>query len=181
MAIRIENKSTLSLPSNHEKTILEIIESVPREHLRGLSRIVIVDKIIPEFPVSYSPQMENLPGLYHPKMGTGAAWLEISATALLPAESFFKKQAARINFKSNLAAILYSLLAQHHHLTFSYGVKKGRIESAVRSYTETYYEQWRNKQGGFRVKLFKPFRPWLEKWAKSLQKKYNEEKKKQSA
>jgi hypothetical protein len=178
MTIKIENKSSTSLPRYTENLILQITDSVPKEHLRGLSKVVLVDRIQVDLPLRVNTN-EPLPGLYHPKTVASPAWLEIATSALLPTDNLLKKFAGRLNYKANIAAILYSLLAQHYHLTFSYGVRKGRIEASVRNYTETYYKQWQEKQSGIRGRIFKPLRPLLEKWGKNLQKRYAEEKKKQ--
>jgi hypothetical protein len=178
MNLKVENKSNTSLPGYTEELILQITNSIPKEHLRGLSKVVLVDTIQADLPIKINTS-EPLPGLYHPRMGAAPAWLEIATSTLLPTDSLMKKLAGRLNYKANIAAILYSLLAQHYHLTFSYGVRKGRIEASVRNYTETYYKQWQEKQSGIRGRIFKPLRPLLEKWGKNLQKRYAEEKKKQ--
>ncbi|HWQ35130.1 MAG TPA: hypothetical protein VNQ79_19955 [Blastocatellia bacterium] len=181
MTVKIENRASLKTPRNTEKILQAVLETIPREHLRGLTRIVLVDTIVPDQRISL-PSGTELPGLYHPKMGGQAPWCEIAMGALLPNTGFFKRLAARLNYKSNLAGILLSLQAQHYCLTIAHGIRKGHLEGAVRSYTEKYYESWRESQGGLRARIFKPFRPWLDRWARSLRKKYEaEQKKKQSA
>ena len=178
MAIKIENKSNLKLPSKTEETINSVLDCVPREHLRGLNRVVLVDRIVPDSRIQL-PTATELPGLYHPRQGTSQPFFEIALNALLmPTEGFFKRIAARLNFKASLAYLTLSLLAQHYHFTLSHGLKKHQYEGAIRSYVEKHLEGWRESQGGWRVKLFKPLRPWLEKWSKKLKKRYEQEQKK---
>ncbi|MBL8167903.1 MAG: hypothetical protein JNJ50_07105 [Acidobacteria bacterium] len=181
MAIKVENQASVKVPKNAEEAIQSALDAVPREHLRGLSKVVLVDRIIPERRVAMPANISELPGLYHPKQGPSQPWFEIAVSALLPADSFFKRLAARLNFKPNLVYLVLSLQAQHYYLTLSHGIKKNQYEGAVRSYVEQYHNAWREKQGGWRVKLFKPLRPFLEKWTKSLRKKYQAEQKRKSA
>src|ERR1041384_4681217 len=143
MPIKIENKSTLKLPAQTERVIQSALEIVPVEHLRGLSRIVLVDYIIPDSRISI-PSISELPGLYHPRIGRDQPWIEIAA------------------------GVIFSLQAQHYYLTLSHGIKKHQYESAIRSYMEKYHDQWRERQGGWRSRLFKPIRPYLDKWARKL-------------
>jgi hypothetical protein len=171
MAIKVENKATVTVPKATEQTIQTVLETVPREHLRGLSKVVLVDRITPDSRLA-APNISELPGLYHPRQGTSAPWFEIALNSLLPAESFFKRLAARLNFKPNLAYLTLSLQAQHYYLTLSHGIKKHQYEGAIRTYVEKYHETWRERQGGWRMRVFKPMRPFLEKWSKQLRKKY---------
>ena len=46
---------------------------------------------------------------------------------------------------------------------------------------EKYHGQWREKQGGWRARLFKPVQPYLDKWARKLKKRYDQEQRKQEA
>ena len=176
MAIKIENNSSRQLPRNTLAQINKIIETVPREHLRGIDRLRLVDTI--SDPRLRLQQTAQLPGLYHPKQGTQAAWLELSLNILLPhSKPVFKRLLPRLSFKGNLAALIFSLVGQHYYLTLRHAVKKGQIEPSVRAYTEKYLKQWSENQQGWRTKLFKPFQPTLERWAKSLQRQAAKEKK----
>ncbi len=178
MAVKIENKSNIKLPAKTEETINSVLDCVPREHLRGLNRVVLVDRIIPDSRIQL-PNATELPGLYHPKQGTSQPFFEIALNSLLmPTEGFFKRLAARMNFKASLAYLTLSLQAQHYHFTLSHGLKKHQYEGAIRSYVDKHLESWREGQGGWRVKLFKPLRPFLEKWSKKLKKRYEQEQKK---
>ncbi|HMV49141.1 MAG TPA: hypothetical protein PKC13_33020 [Blastocatellia bacterium] len=178
MLVKVENRSGLKLPKKTEETIQGVLGAVPREHLRGLSRVVLVDRIIPDSRVQL-PQAMELPGLYHPRQGGSQPFLEIALNSLLlPTEGLFKRLAARLNFRASLAYLTLSLQAQHYHFTLSHGLKKHQYEGAIRSYVEKHLETWRESQVDWRVKLFKPLRPFLEKWSRKLKKKYDAEKRK---
>jgi hypothetical protein len=179
--IKIENQATIELPKDAEETINKIIKSLPSEHLRGLEKVRIVDFV-------KHPQLKNtpvpsgdLPGLYHPRVANKAPFLEISAGALLqPTENFTKRWMAKSAFKSNLAGLLFSLVGQHYFLTLRHSVKKTNIEPQIRQYAEKNLRAWSEKQNqnSFRAKLFKPLRPYIERWAKWLNKKAAQSQKK---
>src|SRR5215813_15172404 len=177
MPIKVENKATIKAPKKTEETIQSVLDVIPKEHTRNLNKVVLVDKIAAD-PRIQIPNVSELPGLYHPRQGNVQPWCEIALGALLTtSEGFFKRLAARLNFKANLAYLVLSLQAQHFHLTLSHGIKKHQYEGAIRSYIERYHEIWREKQAGWRSKLFKPLRPWLDKWARQLRKRYQQEQK----
>lgn len=180
MAIKIDILSNRQkLPSKLTETINRIVDTTPREHLRGLERIRLVDTI--NDPRLRAGQTANLPGLYHPRQGTQAAWLEIALDVLIPPSiPFHKKWLSRLSLKSNLAAVIFSLIGQHHLMTLRHSVKKGQFEQSVRTYTEKHLKKWSEGQHTLRSRLFKPLQPTLEKWARSLQKKAKAQKKGQS-
>ncbi|MGI9107000.1 MAG: hypothetical protein ACR2G4_12225 [Pyrinomonadaceae bacterium] len=177
MAIKIENNSTAQLPRNTLAQINKIVETIPREHLRGIDRLRLVDTITD--PRLRLPQSTQLPGLYHPRQGNQAAWLELSLNILLPrSQPFFKRLLPRLSFKGNLASLIFSLVGQHYYLTLRHSVKKGQIEPSVRAYTEKYLREWSENEQSWRSRLFKPFQPTFERWAKSLQRQAARERKK---
>jgi hypothetical protein len=180
MPIKIENQSSIKLPKKTEETIQSVLDVLPQEHLRGLTKVVLVDKIVPDSRIPL-PKSTDLPCIYHPRMGNVQPWGEIAIQTILSVDGFFKKLAARLNFKPNLAYIVLRLQAQHFYLTLSHGIKKHQYESAMRTYVEKYHEIWREAQAGWRAKLFKPLRPWMDKWTRKLRKKYMEEQKRRSA
>ncbi len=181
MAIKIENNSSSALPQKTQFWIEDIIGHLPKEHLRGIEKIRLVDSINDPRLKSLNQRTE-LPGLYHPRQGAQAAWLEVAVGILLPAHKpFHKRLMPRLSFKGNLAAVLFSLVGQHHHLTLRHSVKKNQLETAVRTYTEKHLRIWHQKQGGFRAKLFKPFQPTIERWGRALQKRAAQEQKKRQA
>ena len=172
--IKIENNSSITLPKNAEENIRSIISFLPIEHLRGLEKVRLVDFIKPPQMKTDTPIKGDLPGLYHPKAGNQNAWLEVSIGALLqPTEGFAKKLMAKQAFKSNLAGLVFSLVGQHYYFTLKHSVKKQNLEPQIRQYAQRNLKDWSAKQNvnSFRAKLFKPIQPYMEKWAKWLNKK----------
>ncbi len=174
MAIKIENMAGTKLPRRTEQVLAEIINTVPREHTRGLERLRLVDAIHdPRIP---TPQRAKLPGLYHPRQGAQGAWIEVATGVFLSqSQPFFKRLMSRLSFKGNLAAVIFSLIGQHYYLTLRHSVRKGQLEASVRTYTEKYLKVWSENAHTFRSKLFKPLQPTLERWAKKLQKRAAEQ------
>ncbi|MDQ3713982.1 MAG: hypothetical protein M3388_17430 [Acidobacteriota bacterium] len=173
--LKIENQSTLTLPKDSEENIRKIFAHLPTEHQRGLERIRLVDFINnPQLKNSPVPIKGDIPGLYHPKIQNKNAWLEISVGALLqPTENFGKRWMAKTSFKSNLAGLIFSLVGQHYYLTLRHSVKKGSLEPQIRQYAQKNLKDWSERQSANsrRAKLFKPLRPYMERWAKWLNKK----------
>jgi len=172
MNLKIEDLSTRNI-KNPQRHVERVLDVVPAEHLRGLTKIVFVDTITE--PRITAAQRASLPALYHPKMGGQMAWAEVATTVLFPRKKLSEKLMSRLTMKPNLAQVILSLIAQHYHMTLSKGIKKNQLELACRSYTEKYFTKWRESQGGLRMRLTKPFRPTLDKWAKKLSRRYKEE------
>jgi hypothetical protein len=180
MAIKVEINASAKLPKNVEARVQQILQSVPREHLHGIERLRLVDSITD--PRLKTNQKTDLPGLYHPRQGTQKAWLEVAIDVLLPRQQpFLKRLLPRLSFKANLAAVIFSLVGQHYYLTLRHSVKKGQLETLVRSYTEKQLRAWNEREHSFRARLFKPLQPYLEKWGRALQKRAAAEKKKSRA
>ncbi len=173
--IKIENQASFDLPKNAEQHINKALDFLPIEHLRGLEKVRLVDFIDdPRLKNIEMPVKGDLPGLYHPKAGNQPAWLEMSMGALLqPTEGFAKRWMAKSSFKGNLAGLIFSLVGQHYYLTLRHSVKKQNLEPQIRQYAEKNLRAWseQQNQGSWRAKLFKPFRPTIERWAKWLNKK----------
>src|SRR6476619_738477 len=181
MAIRIEKQSEGALPTGALEQIESAFDSLPREHTRGIERIRLVP-FITDPRIKGAFQATELPGLYHPRQGPKGAWLELAVNVLLqPDKPFHKRVVPRLSFKSNLVALVFSLVAQHYHFTLRHSLKKTQLEPAVRAYTEKQLKAWNEKKHTFRAKLFKPIQPTLERWAKGLQKRAAAEKKKSAA
>ena len=180
--IRIENKASFPLPKGTEESINKVLDFLPVEQIRGIEKIKLVDYINdPRLKNLDTPLKGDLPGLYHPRQGNQAPWLEMSMGALLqPTETFIKKFMAKSSFRGNLAGLLFSLVGQHYYLTLRHSVKKGGLEPQIRQFAEKNLRSWSEKQnqGSIRAKIFKPFRPALERWAKWLNKKAADAKKK---
>lgn len=179
--IRIENTSSLTLPKDTEGAINKVIDFLPVEQIRGVEKIKLVDYINdPRLKNMEMPVQGDLPGLYHPRVQNQAPWFEMSMAALLmPTEGFVKKFMAKSGFKGNIAGLIFSLVGQHYYLTLRHSVKRGSLEPQIRQFAEKNLKAWSEKQaeGSWRAKLFKPFRPYLERWAKWLNKKAAEAKK----
>ena len=172
--IKIENNSSIALPKNAGENLRKIVAFLPIEQLRGLEKVRLVDFIKPPQMKTDAPIKGDLPGLYHPKAGSQNAWLEISIGALLqPTEGFAKKLMAKQAFKSNLAGLIFSLVGQHYYFTLKHSVKKQNLEPQIRQYAQRNLKQWSasQNQNSLRAKLFKPIQPYMEKWAKWLNKK----------
>ncbi len=181
MAIKIEVETTAKLPKKTHSQIEKILECLPREHLRGIERIRLVDNIN-DPRLKNLQQRSDLPGLYHPKQGAQAAWLEIATGVLLPrSKPLTKRIMPRLSFRGNLAAIVFSLIGQHYYLTLRHSIKRGQIEAAVRSYTEKHLRSWHERQHTLRSRIFKPFQPTLERWGRSLQKRAAAERKRKQS
>ncbi len=178
MAIKIENQVERKLPKDSLAHIEQAFDSLPREHTRGLERIRLVE-FISEPRLRGTFQTTELPGLYHPRQGPKGAWLELALGVLLPANKPIQKRIVpRLSFKGNVTATIFSLVGQHYHLTLKHSLKKTQLEPAIRAYTEKHLKAWNEKKHTFRAKLFKPIQPTLERWAKGLQKRAAQEKKK---
>lgn len=179
--IRIENKASFALPKGTDETINKVLDFLPVEQIRGVEKIKLVDYINdPRLKNLDTPLKGDLPGLYHPRQGNQAPWMEMSMGALLqPTETFIKKFMAKSSFKGNLAGLIFSLVGQHYYLTLRHSVKRGGLEPQIRQFAEKNLKAWSEKQneGSIRAKIFKPFRPALERWAKWLNKKAAEAKK----
>ncbi|HMQ03413.1 MAG TPA: hypothetical protein PKD26_05820 [Pyrinomonadaceae bacterium] len=175
MKIKIEDQSSIDLPKGAHDHIQKVLDYLPAEHTRGLDKIKLVDFINdPRLKNLDVPMKGDLPGIYHPKQGSQAAWMEVSVGALLqPTESFTKRWMAKTSFKANLAGLIFSLVGQHYYLTLRHSVKKQNLEPQIRQYAEKNLRAWSEEQsaGSFRAKLFRPLRPVVERWAKWLNKK----------
>jgi hypothetical protein len=178
MNLKIEDLSSRNV-KNPERQIEGVLDIVPAEHLRGLTKLVFVDTITE--PRISAVQRASLPALYHPKVGGQMAWAEVATTVLFPNKKLTERLMSRLTMKPNLAQVVLSLVAQHYYLTLSKGIKKNQLELACRAYTEKYFTKWRESQGGLRMRLTKPFRPTLDKWAKKLSKRYKQEMEKKRA
>ena len=173
--LKIENQATIALPKNFEEDIYKALDFLPTEQTRGLSKIKLVDYINdPRIAKMDVPIKGDLPGLYHPKVQNQNAFLEISMGALLqPTEGFAKRWMAKQSFRGNIAGLIFSLVGQHYYLTLRHSVNKQNMEPQIRQYAEKNLKAWSEKQNvnNWRAKLFKPLRPYMERWAKWLNKK----------
>src|SRR5688572_432766 len=123
MPLKIENRSSSPI-GGLEQHIAAAAEVVPAEHLRGLSRIVVVDRI--DDPRLPKDQAASLPALYFPRVpGSPSAYGEIALGVLLPEASFFKRFLAKSQLRANLVQCTLLVIAQHHLVTISSRKKAG--------------------------------------------------------
>ena len=173
--LKIENQSSIVLPKGSIDQVQKVIDYLPIEHIRGLEKVKLVDFINdPRMKNVDVPIKGDLPGLYHPKQGSQNAFLELSMGALLqPTEGFAKRLMAKTSFKSNIAGLIFSLVGQHYYFTFKHSVRKQNLEPQIRQYAEKHLRAWSEQQNenSVRGRMFKPFRPILERWARWLNKK----------
>src|SRR5919107_1144571 len=171
MVNKIENSSSRQkLPSGTEANIKKVLSTLPKEHLRGLERLRLVDSITDPRLRNTQLKQSQLPGLYHQRQGSQPAWIEIALDVLLPKDApLHKRLLPRLSFQANLAAVIFSLVGQHHYLTLRHSVKKGQIEASIRLYTEKQLRKWNEKEHTLRGRLFKPLQPTFERWARNLQ------------
>jgi hypothetical protein len=173
MINKIENNSSRKkLPSGTQQFIRKIFSSLPKEHLRGIDRLRLVDSIIDPRVRNTPKNITQLPGLYHPRQGSQTAWIEIALDVLLPVNvPLHKRLLPRLSFKANMAAVIFSLVGQHHYLTLRHSVKKGQLESSIRIYTERQLKKWNEEEHSLRARIFRPLQPTFEHWARNLQRK----------
>jgi hypothetical protein len=178
MKIKFENQSKVKLSKRVINNIEHIIDSLPRDHIRGVERLQIVD-LITDPRVKAIASESRLPGLYHPRQGSQPAWMEIALAVLLPQDQpIYKRLVSKLSFKGNMAAIIFSLVGQHYYLTLRHSVRKTQIEGLVRSYTEKQLKAWNQQQTkGIRGRVLRPLQPTLERWGRSLQKRASANKK----
>src|SRR5437588_4549656 len=165
MAIKIENQYEGKLPGKTLANVESALDSVPREHLRGVERLRLVE-VITEPRARMAAKGSDLPGLYHPRQGNQGAWFEVAVTPLTQANKpFHKRIIPRLSFKGNLVAVVFSLIGQHYYLTLRHSVKRAAIEASVRAYVEKQLTEWNEDQHKIRAKRCRPLQPTLERWS----------------
>src|SRR5262245_5308720 len=130
MNVKLEDQTAEVKLKDVRSRAERVLEVVPAEHLRGLTKVVFVD-VITE-PRLSAAQRSTLPALYHPKMPGQLAWAEVATSVLMPKQRFPKNLLTKLSLKSNLAQVLLHLVAQHHTMTLSKGIKKGQIDFECR-------------------------------------------------
>src|SRR5207245_10724733 len=109
MAVRIENQYSGKLPRNTISVVESAIATLPREHLRGVERVRLVDSVL-EPRARVAAKGTELPGLYHPRQGVQGGWFEVAIGALIPSNKPFHRE---INtwawLKGHLARVVCSL------------------------------------------------------------------------
>src|SRR6266498_3335074 len=134
MNVKLEDQTSEVRIKDLKTKAEKILDIVPVEHLRGLTKVVFVDLV--SEPRLSAAQRSSLPALYHPKMPGQMAWAEVATSVLAPKRRFPQNLLTKLSLKSNLAQVLLSLIAQHYYLTLSKGIKKSQLEIECRKYVE---------------------------------------------
>src|SRR5438270_13588486 len=101
MPIKVENFATIKTRTDLEAVINQVFDTVPKEHTRGISKVVIVDEI--KEPRLQAITTQNQPVLYHPKTPGNSAFIELALSFFAAKkENIFKRIAARMNLKANI-------------------------------------------------------------------------------
>lgn len=140
MTVKIENHCQKKIfMFDVEKKISQLIGVIPKDHIIGLEKIIIVDEI-------KNKKAKDAAGIYKKKHGMESASIEISVEAVyrkMPKILFYLPFIA----KFTLADVLYHEIGHHYHYKYKHGVNKNRKES----FAENYRKEM----------LKKAFRMWL--------------------
>src|ERR1044071_2138533 len=118
MPIKVENFATIKVRTDVEALINQVFDAVPKEHTRGISKVVIVDEI--KEPRLQAITTQSQPVLYHPKTPGSSAFIEIGLGVFLSKkENIIKRLANRLNLKANIVGAVLASIGQHYHLTYS--------------------------------------------------------------
>ena len=157
MTVRIENHCQKKIfLFNIEKKVRKLIDVIPKDHIIGLEKIIIVDEI-------KNNRVKNSAGIYNKKHELKSASIEISAEAVyrkMPKILFYLPFIA----KFTLADILYHEIGHHYHYMYKHGINKNRKES----FAENYRKEMLRK--AFRVWLifFRPISPLIKYLSKTV-------------
>lgn len=177
MAIKVEILTNSKAPTDLDKLVNQIFDIVPKEHTRGISKVVVVNEI--KDPRLLAVTTQPQPILYHPKTPGAQAFVELALDFFLAkGEGMVKRLTARLNFKTQVAGALLAAIGQHYHFTYSHGIKKANYEVPVRQYIDKHIKIWGEKNVNWRTKLFKPLQPLVQRLDKWLRKKMAQEQKK---
>lgn len=128
MNIKIENLSEKRIIGGIlKRKVNKLIRTIPKDHLMGIDKIVIVDEI-------HDKKKRGLGGVYRKKEHGEACSIELSINAIfkgMPKIFFF------VPFISvfSLADVLYHEIGHHYHNKFSHGINKKKEEILVEKYS----------------------------------------------
>ena len=188
--VKIVRDTEVEVPDHTEDKIREILDFLPAEHIRGIDRIILVDFIddtgLQEYKGDYR---DNLPYSYFPAIKgkvpsrsgrvesiNKPARMEISMMKLInPLGKFHERWMAKSSFNSSLASALFVMVGQHYYLTLQRATKKqdqAKLQTQIQRYAEQNLKKWGEEQSdkSWRGRLFKPIRPYMERWARWLNK-----------
>jgi len=111
---------------NFDKMILKLLDIVPKEHLIGIEKIVIVDEI-------KLKKGRKAAGAYKRKNGRDSAMVELSVKSIykgMPRILFLLPFVA----KFSLADVLFHEIGHHYHHKFKHGIGNSRAEKFAEDY-----------------------------------------------
>lgn len=155
MKIKIENYVTKRIFwFNIDKTISNLLDIIPNEHLIGLEKIIVVDEI------KYKKK-KNAAGSYSAKNGWDSAIIELSIKSIykgMPRILFLLPFVA----KFSLANVLFHEIGHHYHHKFKHRICKGKKEAFAEDYRKSMLKRafW-----GWKI-ILRPISPlirWLAK------------------
>lgn len=143
---RLENSLVGFITARRVKKLLRV---VPREHLIGLEKIVILNEI-------RDKKKRRVGGIYREKSNEQPCSIELAIDRIyhgMPRILFFLPFAA--NF--SLADVLYHEIGHHYHKIFTHGVKQHKQEHFAENYSKEMVKR-RFKWWSF---VFMPLAPFI--------------------
>ena len=141
---RLENKITGHIT---KKRIKKLISIIPKEHLIGLEKIIIVNHITDK-------KKREVGGIYKQKYNGHSCSIQLGIESIykgMPNVLFFFPFIAT----PLLADVLYHEIGHHYHVSFGHGIKNKKQEKLV----EDYSKKMMNKKFRWWLKLFSPLSP----------------------
>ncbi|MCK4830405.1 hypothetical protein KA005_82570 [bacterium] len=111
-----------------KKRIKKLILVIPKEHLIGLEKIIIVDQI-------EDKEKREVGGIYRQKYNNKPSSIELGINSIykrMPRILFFFPFVATFS----LSDVLYHEIGHHYHANFTHGIKKKRQEDFVEDYSK---------------------------------------------
>lgn len=142
-----------------KRKVNKLIRAIPKEHLIGLEKIIILDEIP-------NNKRRDIGGLYRQKQKNQPCSIELSVSVIF-------KGMPRIFFffpfipDFSLADVLYHEIGHHCHKRLTHGIKKEREES----FAEKYRSEMVKKRFKWWAPFFIPFSPLIRFLNKKVNKK----------
>lgn len=155
MKVNIENNvSKRMFWFNIDKAINNLLNVIPKEHLVGLEKIIVVDDI-------KLKKKKKAAGSYRAKIGWDPAVIELSIKSIykgMPKILFLFPFVA----KFSIASVLFHEIGHHHHHKFKHGIGRSKKETFAEDYSKTMLKKafW-----GWKI-ILRPISPlirWLAK------------------
>jgi hypothetical protein len=149
MTIKIENRwKKRVIFFNVDNKIRQILSVVPKEHLIGIEKIIVVDEI------KTKKGKTEAAATYNRKDGRELASIEISIDAVyhgMPKTFFMLPFIA----KFSLASALYHEIGHHYHYSYKHGINKQNKEAFAEKYSS---EMLKKAFWGWLI-ILRPFSP----------------------